>query len=374
MQLPFVRCLLLAALATGTASAQYDRRDRREPALVLNSGGRTGYCDVLKFTPDGQFLLAAGDDKVVSVWRHTEKALEPLEPLRWPIWREQRGSIYAMDLSPDGKRAAIGGLGIRNTTVMVLDRETGKVLATTWPELGQRNFFHVSAIAFSPDGNELAFGSGDGSIWRWDFKAKPRLLGTHAAVADRNSGINWVRLVRFAGNDLLSIAEDGELLRWTAAGPQSMIKLAAGATVRCAAIDPGGVWLACGLTTNRLAIRDLADGSKVEIVLGARHFPRALAFDPDGKRLAVGVGSAVPGTPFFIEADEPVHIYGLGQEAPAAEIVIPHRGRAEAIAWRRRERLAIAGRDNHEIALFYLPPRPKPVNVSLDRPTGVLGV
>src|SRR6516164_11365405 len=103
MHSPFVRCLLFSAVLAGTASGQHDRRDRREPALVLNTGGRTGYCDALKFSPDGQFLLAAGDDKVVSIWRHSDHGLDPasLQTLRWPIWREQRGSIYAMDISPD---------------------------------------------------------------------------------------------------------------------------------------------------------------------------------------------------------------------------------------------------------------------------------
>ena len=376
MHSPFVRCLLFSAVLAGTASGQHDRRDRREPALVLNTGGRTGYCDALKFSPDGQFLLAAGDDKVVSIWRHSDHGLDPasLQTLRWPIWREQRGSIYAMDISPDGKRVAIGGLGLRNTTVMILDRDSGKVLATTWPDMGQRNFFHVSAVAFSPNGNELTFGSGDGSVWRWDFKEKPRLLGTHAAVNGRNSGINWVRLVRFTGDDLISIAEDGELLRWTAGRSNSILRVDGNATVRSAAIDPGGVWLACALTTNRIAVRHLADGSKRDIPLPPRYFPRCLAFDADGKRLAVGIGSAVSDSSFFIEADEPVHVFNLAGMPPKAEVVLPHAGRAEAIAWRGRDRLAIAGGDNHEVTLFDLGNPKSPLSAIRGAGTGLWGV
>src|SRR5205823_8688905 len=51
--------------ATPAALAQGDRRERAEPHLMLETGARMGTCDVVAFTPDGNHLLAAGDDKVV---------------------------------------------------------------------------------------------------------------------------------------------------------------------------------------------------------------------------------------------------------------------------------------------------------------------
>src|SRR5436309_5932494 len=85
---------------------QLDRRDRREPAIVLNTGGRTGTADVIKFSPDGKEVMAAGDDKVVTAYPVGSKGLDSknVRSLRWPAWREQRGSIFAMAISPDGKR------------------------------------------------------------------------------------------------------------------------------------------------------------------------------------------------------------------------------------------------------------------------------
>src|ERR1043165_3268161 len=96
--------LLFAAFpawAEPEAGYQVDRRDRREPSIILNTGGRTGTCDVLKFTPDGTELLGAGDDKVVTAYRVGEKGIDAqsVRYLRWPTWREQRGSIFAMDVS-----------------------------------------------------------------------------------------------------------------------------------------------------------------------------------------------------------------------------------------------------------------------------------
>src|SRR5215471_21788359 len=108
--------LLLAAVAP--AAAQGSRRDREDPELIVEPGGRTGTCDQLLFTPDGKQLLAAGDDKVVRVWQCRDGKLDDktMQNLRWGIWREFRGQIHAMALSPDARRVVIGGVGPISST------------------------------------------------------------------------------------------------------------------------------------------------------------------------------------------------------------------------------------------------------------------
>jgi WD40 repeat protein len=204
---------LLCALAwAGPALGQGDRRDRQDPELVVESGGRMGTCDFLTFTADGQYLLATGDDKVVHVWPYRAGRLDPQATvLRWASWREQRGAIYALALSPDpaARRVAIGGLGLRNSAVAVLDRTSGAVLHTTFPERGRENFYGVMALAFAPSGKRLAYGTADGSVWLWDF-SRNRRLGKHKGKGT----FNRVRLVHFLGEDrLLSVAEDGTVVR-----------------------------------------------------------------------------------------------------------------------------------------------------------------
>ena len=160
--------LSVAALCVGSASAsaqlekkQLDRRDRAEPEVVVEAGGRTGTCDVVAFTPDGNFLLAGGDDKVIRVWPHAQAGLttEPAfdltdetkaRTLRWRAWREQRGGIKTAAVSPDGKLVAVGGFGMRPATVAILERSTGRTLAITWPNArpGIDNYFSVAVAAF----------------------------------------------------------------------------------------------------------------------------------------------------------------------------------------------------------------------------------
>src|SRR5437660_12178322 len=98
---------LVAALAWacgGTVHAQNDqsRREYATPGLVVETGARRGACDVLRFTPDGNHLLAVGDDKVVRSWKFSPAGgLQPAEIpiLRWPSWHEGRGNMYALALS-----------------------------------------------------------------------------------------------------------------------------------------------------------------------------------------------------------------------------------------------------------------------------------
>src|SRR3954470_291272 len=125
--------LLASALLCATPAAP--AQPRSTPGLVLATGGRTADCDALRFTPDGEQLFACGDDKVVRRWIVGDAGFSdrPLSPLRWPTFREQRGSLFAMAFSPKANSIAIGGYGARTGAVMVLDRETGEVKHTNTP-------------------------------------------------------------------------------------------------------------------------------------------------------------------------------------------------------------------------------------------------
>ena len=81
-----VRLLLPAALILSlvdAAAAQINRRDREEPEMTIEAGGRTGTCDFLGFSSDGRYLYAAGDDKVVHVWPTGPDGLQILGNVGW---------------------------------------------------------------------------------------------------------------------------------------------------------------------------------------------------------------------------------------------------------------------------------------------------
>src|SRR5947209_4244625 len=91
-----VLVVVCLGLMVSPAHAQ-SRRGRTTPGLILETGARHATCDVLTFLPDGSALVAAGDDKVVRIWGVAGQRFRShrSETLRWPIFREQRGGIFA---------------------------------------------------------------------------------------------------------------------------------------------------------------------------------------------------------------------------------------------------------------------------------------
>jgi WD40 repeat protein len=359
---------LLAAALPGFA--QGDRRDRQDPELVVESGGRQSTCDQLLFTADARYLLAAGDDKVVRVWPCSDGRLQGRgqKVLRWSIWREQRGSIYALAVSPDGSRVAVGGLGVRISTVVLIDRASGKVLRSTYPQ-GQpgEDFFSVMALAFDPRGERVAYGTADGSVWLWDLQTSRRLGKLHGS-----DPINHIRLVHFLDDShLLAVAASGEVARWdldrAEAGPTSLfVARVEKSRVFRAAVSPDGRWLAAAAKGSPgVAVRSLDGLQSRDIALQPGEFPRSIAFDRRGRRLAVGIGRMVPGTDFYLEDRDRIAIYDLADQPGAAPAEgPPHSWHADNLAFHPDGRhLAIAGGDNHEVTLWDLDHLDKPASV-----------
>src|SRR5262249_20303805 len=137
---------LLAVLLAAPPLPAQDNRRYDSPDLILETGTRTGPCDALIFCKDsdGECLLAAGDDQVGRSWDFVGGQLLGKSPrkqarphvLRWKVYREQRGAIFAMALSPDRehRHVCIAGNGMMPLAVVVLDRFTGEVFRSYFPK------------------------------------------------------------------------------------------------------------------------------------------------------------------------------------------------------------------------------------------------
>jgi WD40 repeat protein len=366
----YVRSLLVlvltATIAGATSAAeQQDRRGRAEPGLIVETGARMGTCDVLTFTADGKHLLAAGDDKVVRVWPVTAAGIDAarVRTLRWSIWHEQRGNIYALALDPSERLIAVGGRGVMTGMVTVLDWETGRVAQTLTDPNG--NDQAVRALAFSPSGRRLAIGTDAGGVWLWDLEGRAndvRRLGKLAPGRDDNQ----VRLLVFENeSSLISAARDGRVLVWDANRPDTppterfrFFASQPKPNVYRVVQSRDGKWLAAGGWHRHVEVRSL-DGQqrRDDIVLSRRtQFPtrvaRSLAFDPSGDRLAVGIRS-VDVNDFFHGTDDEITLYTLGTQPPSRTPGARCAYHAEALAFHPDGmRLALAGGDDHEVTLW----------------------
>jgi WD40 repeat protein len=386
--------ILAAVLIPSPVWGQADesRREITTPGLVLETGSRTAACDVLTFTNQGRFLFATGDDKIVRTWKYTPQGLaaivdpapagSPQPILRWPSHRERYGNIYAAAVSPDpmGQYIVVGGLGLRPSQLAVVDRYSGEIsnavsYLSLEPKLGSVSIW---SVAFSPTGEQVACGTGGGAVWVWDWKTskKPVQIGQH----ENPPGLdyNYVRFLVYQKDHLISADEHGSVYRWSLgqSGKTSGARIFAFSNqekskvlIRFFALSGDAQWLAAALESNVVEIRPLqGGGSKKTIAMPNGTFPSALAFHPQGRKLAVSLRTVDPRSPFFKETSHKVAVYDVSA-APREEQSITPSYRVEALAFHPDGRhLATAGGNNHDVNVYDLDNPTRPLGQALAGP------
>lgn len=295
-----------------------------DPLLVLDTPGRTGACDVLTFTRDGRQLLAAGDDKVVRTWDWAAGTLKPRDPLRWGVWQQRRGAIYTVALSPDpGQQfAAVAGLGMADGAVVVIDRQTGRVVHGTTGDADAARGVAIPttvwSLAFNPAGNELAIGTDNGEVWVWRFQTGPKAL----TRLGRHTNGGRILLAWYADNgQLLTVARNGDGLVWAAnrpAGNPTPLPLFRMQDRAQVVISRNGGRLAAvgsrsGPTQLKAEVVDRGGGAGLIIPVAATDFADCIGLSDDGSQLALGLIHLPGGTPRYRLTNPRVLHYNLGQ-------------------------------------------------------------
>jgi len=372
--------LVLLSVWPAAAHAQNDRFGRFEPGLIIQTGGRTGACDVLLFTPDGKRLLAAGDDKIVPVWECTGKhtgqgpgagvALEHVSrakgldlcdgPLPQRRWRACRYRGYGR---PDWHRSPHQAQyrGSHPWTGRGSERALGHLVAGLFPVRQTSGRW-----PWRRPGCRLGSDKDGPTPDKKDNNIDGRFLGQHTM----KGAINDVHLVFFTKEDqCVSVAETGEVIEW------DLNQKEAGAN-RPFPVDSSGIfravashdrkWIAVANQNGRklsVEVRAL-DGSlptPIKLALGGDDLPQCLAFDNKRERLAVGVRTVPADGTFCYETNGKVVIYDLAQSPPQPSVRVPFTYYPEAMTFHTRatpDRLATAGGENHELILWDIGRKP----------------
>jgi WD40 repeat protein len=234
----------------------------------------------LAFSADGKRLSAFyTHDPLVQVWDLETTKVEK-NPANVPAWEF---------FSPDGSRvAAFTGEGLA-----VWDRAGGKRLCDT---RGQE--FRVRhALAFHPDGKTLVCVDKKGSFCFFNAetgalnKVQPGKRGWVNSLAFSSDG----RLLASLGFDPDDRRHDGYDLRVWATEPVPEVRVLGGGSgpVRALAFSPDGTRLATAHGDRSVAVWDVDSGEKRGTLVGHAEDPHGLAWSPDGKSLA-SVAGATP--------------------------------------------------------------------------------
>jgi WD40 repeat protein/serine/threonine protein kinase len=229
------------------------------------------------FSPDGRQLAYSSRD-IVEV-RDLSSSQKPVVHQL----RKHTNFIYAVAFSSNGERIATGGW---DKTIWLWDRRSGAPLEAL---VGHRGF--VRGLAFSPDSSQLISASEDNSVRRWDLTGSGENATFHGHMG-------FVHCVAFSPDGVLGASGslDGTVKLWPIDAPDSQVTFRnSRGWVGTVAFSPDGRRVATAHDGN-VRIWDPRTGEEFQRLPGPRgllgHI--GLAFSPDGSILAVsGLGKTV---------------------------------------------------------------------------------
>ncbi|KAA6408308.1 MAG: hypothetical protein FRX48_08050 [Lasallia pustulata] len=235
--------------------------------------------------------------------------------------------VNAVAFSPDGKQLASGS---GDMTVRIWDAATGATLQTL-----EGHSDWVSAVAFSPDGKQLASGSSDKTVRIWD-------AATGATLQTLEGHSDVVNAVAFSpdGKQLASGSVDMTVQIWdTATGATLQTLEDHSVGVQAVAFSPNGKQLVSGSEDMTVRIWDAATGATLQTLEGHSGWVQAVAFSPDGKQLASG------------SEDKTVRIWDAATGA-TLQTLEGHSGWVQAVAFSPDGKQLASGSDDKTVRIW----------------------
>ncbi len=233
------------------------------------------------FSPDGQMLACASDDKMVWLWWVADGSLAGTlnGAEQW---------VNSVAFSPDQQRLVSGSA---DETIRLWDLHTGSLLRS-WKVGGFLD--GVNSVGFSPDGHTLASGSNDAALRLWRVNDGHLLRECRVA-----GGLESITSIAFSPNGLLvaSGSSDAAVRLWRVTDGRLIREGTIDGAVKgvlSVVFSPDGQTFASGSADAAVRLWRAADGTLLRAMTipdGGNRDPvrvRSVAFSPDGTLLASG--------------------------------------------------------------------------------------
>ncbi len=275
-----ITCLTLSPDGQRLFSGSLDRSvrvwDPKHDRTAISLTPESGFITSSVLSPDGQRLYLCCQD-AISCWEpDSGKFL-----WRWPLNSTLNSGLA---LSADGRLLAYGVNGGR-----VLVKDTSSAATIREIQHSADNSSQAFALAFAPPGPSqrlLAVGGSGGTVRIWDIESGKEFVSTSGHRAP-------VRALAFAPNGkvLASASDDNSVTFWQASTGRAIRRISYSQqkdnTCWSLAYSPDGQLLAAAFM-NIIRLFNTANGKELGAMDGHSVRVYALAFSPDGRRLASG--------------------------------------------------------------------------------------
>ncbi|KAJ4020344.1 hypothetical protein NW761_014796 [Fusarium oxysporum] len=236
-----------------------------DPCLATLEG-HSDWVKSVVFSPDGQRLASASDDKTVMIWNATDGHC-------YATLQGHSGWVESVAFSPDGQSLASASY---DKTVKIWDAKTGYCQATL-----QGHSEWVKSVAFSPDGQRLASASNDNTVKIWDTTT------SHCQVTlEGHRG--QVQSLAFSpdGQRFVSASNDKTVKIWDVTKDHCEATFEGhSGYVKAVAFSPDGHRLASASNDKTVKIWDAKTGYCQATLKGHSGRVESVAFSPDGRCL-----------------------------------------------------------------------------------------
>ncbi|QGA15964.1 hypothetical protein EYB26_003631 [Talaromyces marneffei] len=236
------------------------------------------YSSGIVFSPQISLARAKHNVKKVPKWLkripYAEKTWEALIQ----TLDGHSGSVHAVAFSPDGKQiASATGDG----TVQLWDPSTGDHLKTL-----KGHSVWVEGVAFSPDSKQIASASADRTIRLWDSST-----GDHLRTL--NGHLYWVYAVAFSpdSKQIASASGDRTVQLWDSSTGDHLKTLEGhSSSIRAVAFSPDSKLIASASADRTIRLWNSSTGDHLRTLNGHLDWVYAVAFSPDSKQIASASG------------------------------------------------------------------------------------